>query len=75
VDDWGEIRFCIACVDGACQVHFLVLCRVAELGVNEKDLNILSFWVFVIDWMSGGVDGKSPNFEFCDFSDYGLVQC
>jgi hypothetical protein len=24
VDGWGEIRFCIACVRGACQVHFLV---------------------------------------------------
>ena len=49
-------------MDGACQVHFLVLCRFEELGVNEKDLNILRFGVFVIDWMSGGVDGKSPGF-------------
>ena len=61
---WWEIRFCIACVDGACQVHFLVFCRVEELGVNEKDLNILSFLIFVIDWMSGFVDGKSPDLDF-----------
>ena len=49
VDGWGEIRFCIACVGGACQVHFLVFCRVAELGVNEKDLNILSFGLLCLN--------------------------
>jgi hypothetical protein len=31
--------------------------------VNEKDLNIFSVWFVVIDWMSGGVDGKSPELD------------